>query len=195
MTKHGHGRTGIKRPSIYGCWINMKQRCFNENHPWFKLWGGRGITVCQRWLKFENFLADMGPKPEGLSIERINNDGNYEPGNCRWSTREDQDKNRRDVRLVTRDGLTLSLYQWSKRIFGNTGTLPQRLRSGWPLEQAMTYPPVSGKRFITQERCRRGHMLDGKRSTSGQRYCKTCARQRRHSGPCSIHPDPQKEKK
>ena len=74
----------------------MKQRCQNSNHPQFKNWGGRGIKVYERWQVFANFLADMGERPEGTTLDRINNNGNYEPGNCRWVTRKEQNQNQRD---------------------------------------------------------------------------------------------------
>jgi hypothetical protein len=73
----------------------MLQRCNNQNFHQYKDYGGRGITVCERWRKFENFLADMGEPPEGMSLDRINNDGNYEPGNCRWATKLEQRANAR----------------------------------------------------------------------------------------------------
>lgn len=84
--------------STYKTWLNMVQRCQNESHPRFDCWGGRGIKVCERWHTFPNFLEDMGEKPSpDLSIERIDNDGNYEPGNCKWATMAEQSLNKRNT--------------------------------------------------------------------------------------------------
>jgi hypothetical protein len=79
--------------------MGMLSRCRNQNHPAYKNYGGRGISVCEPWTKFENFLDGMGPRPEGHSIERIDNDGNYEPGNCRWATPKEQSENQRTMTL------------------------------------------------------------------------------------------------
>lgn len=92
--RHGHGRRGRITPE-YHTWKNMLTRCRNPRVSDYKHYGGRGIKVCDRWLDFANFLADMGRRPPGLTLNRINNNGNYEPGNCEWTTRKKQNNNRR----------------------------------------------------------------------------------------------------
>ena len=90
-----HGQSG-KRPSAeYAAWGAMIQRCTNPKHPRWRYYGARGITVCERWRNFLNFLSDLGPRPEGHELDRIDNDGNYEPSNCRWADKTTSRRNRR----------------------------------------------------------------------------------------------------
>ena len=103
---------GMAYSREYRSWASMKQRCENPNHKRFSDWGGRGISVCDRWQRFENFISDMGPRPEGHSIDREDNDGNYEPGNCRWATRSQQQKNRRNF---STENLPRGENHWTKQ--------------------------------------------------------------------------------
>lgn len=97
--KHGHAPDG-KPSREYRSWLSMKQRCLNPNYPQRETYAGRGITICERWMQFENFLADMGPRPPGMTLDRYPDQaGNYEPGNCRWATPKEQAANRRLPRL------------------------------------------------------------------------------------------------
>ncbi len=97
VTKHGLWKRKELRPT-YATWIDMKTRCLNKNANRYEDWGGRGIYICKRWLDFENFFEDMGMRPEGLSIERMDNDGPYAPWNCKWATGSEQQKNKRPTK-------------------------------------------------------------------------------------------------
>lgn len=126
----------------YETWHAMKQRCHNPKHRAFGRYGGRGITVCARWKdSFENFLADMGERPPAKSIDRINNNGNYEPGNCRWKTQGEQRRNASNLAMLTFWGRTQCLCDWADELGINRNTLRNRLfKSKWSVEKALTTP-------------------------------------------------------
>lgn len=122
----------------YGVWAAMKRRCNNPNVKDYPNYGGRGIKVCDRWNDFDAFYADMGSRPEGGMIERINNDGNYEPGNVRWATRADQANNKRNSRLMSCNGKTQTVAQWCHELGLSVGAIHQRLKNGWSEERALS---------------------------------------------------------
>lgn len=129
-TTHGHARRGAKSSS-YTIWTDMIKRCQNKNHKYFHRYGGRGISVCDRWLSFEGFLSDMGERPsKELTLDRIDCNGNYEPSNCRWATWEQQQNNRSSNRLIARLGKTQTISQWAKEAGVNYGTLKTRVNKG-----------------------------------------------------------------
>lgn len=108
----------------------MKSRCLNKNKKSYSDYGGRGIKVCDRWMKFENFLEDMGERPAGMSLDRIDNNGNYCKENCRWATNHQQANNKRSNRLVTFHGVTKSASEWADDLGINRATLYDRLYRG-----------------------------------------------------------------
>lgn len=118
----------------YSSWAGMRSRCRNRNHPRFKDYGGRGIEVCNRWNLFSNFLIDMGQKPKGYSLERIDNSGNYEPNNCRWASLKEQARNRRTSKKVTFNSQTKTIAEWSELTGINQNTILRRIQRGWPLD-------------------------------------------------------------
>ena len=132
----------LSRSLIYNVWQAMIQRCCNANNKRFKDYGGRGISVCQEWIAFPSFCkwAFEGGYKKGLTIDRINNDGNYELSNCKWSTDAEQSRNNRHTKLITFNGITLCKNDWASKIGINSMTLSKRLKR-WPLEKALTEPP------------------------------------------------------
>lgn len=113
----------------------MKNRCFNPKVPYYSNYGGRGITVCERWLKFENFFADMGLRPTGTSIDRIDVNGNYEPSNCKWSTDKEQSRNRRCNVMLTINGETKCVSEWAEIKGVSKERIRMRMIYGWPTEK------------------------------------------------------------
>lgn len=133
VTTHGRSES-----LIYQVWGGMVGRCHNKKDPSYYRYGGRGITVCDRWRdSFENFLEDMGEKPEGMSIDRINNNSCYCPENTRWATPTEQQRNRNCNKMLTFNGKTQTLAGWAEELNIKYPTLASRIRSGWPLEKAL----------------------------------------------------------
>lgn len=129
----GWGNTQRKR--TYQCWSDMKQRCMNEKHKQFKNYGARGIFICQRWLEaFENFVEDMGEKPDGLTLDRIDNNGPYAPENCRWATPAQQRRNQRDCKYVEYNGERLTAEELGIKLGLHPTTIRYRIKNGWKLE-------------------------------------------------------------
>lgn len=138
--RHGHTTHDGESPT-YSAWMAMKGRCLNPANKWYRNYGGRGITVCSRWLEsFENFLSDMGKRPDSMTLERINNDGNYEPSNCRWASRKEQARNMRTNHLIEYRGVTKPLAVWAEELGVNGFALLTRLRRGWTVEDAFSRP-------------------------------------------------------
>lgn len=129
-----HGRTG-KNDRAYKSWAHMKSRCLNENDPKFESYGARGISVCERWLDFVFFLADMGDPPPGCTIDRINNDGNYEPKNCRWATQKEQANNRRSTRWIEAHGKRKTLQEWADLSGMRRASIFWRIKKGMRPEE------------------------------------------------------------
>lgn len=139
--KHGHNRKpGGKRDrsSAYSRWSAMWQRCENPKYKQFADYGGRGITVCERWRDFAAFLEDMGEPPEGMTLDRIDNSRGYEPANCRWVTRSEQQMNKRNNRLLEKDGVSMPVTAWARKLGMKPNTIRSRLRYGWTVDRVLT---------------------------------------------------------
>ncbi len=136
--KHGH-----RKERIYRIWTGIKTRCNNPNDVTYKRYGGRGIKVCDEWLNnFQAFYdwAMANGYSDDLTIDRINTNGNYEPSNCRWSTQKEQQNNKRNNRLITYNGQTKTIMQWSQEIGIKHATLLRRIDKGWSVERALNTP-------------------------------------------------------
>jgi hypothetical protein len=146
----GHGQAPRRnRTPAYTVWANMLQRCRNPRNTAWDDYGGRGIKVCERWLQFDQFYADMGDPPLGKQLDRIDNDGNYEPTNCRWADRSTQTKNQRkrsetprDSRgqMITFNGETHNVHEWARQLGFARNTISERLRRGMSVEEALSTP-------------------------------------------------------
>lgn len=172
----------------------MITRCTDERNSAFKNYGGRGIIVCDRWLNsFDDFAADMGPRPPRMSIERNDTNGNYEPSNCRWATATEQARNKRNSRFVEIQGVRYHVAELAEKHGINMRTIFWRAGQGWPAEQVFSKNPIwnnaeSQKKAIrahaekkkAQTHCKRGHELSGDnlyvspQGNGNRRICKIC---------------------
>ncbi len=138
--KHGH-RKNKKTTATYESWSHVIQRCTNHNNKRYKDYGGRGITICEEWSEFPNFLRDMGERPsKNYSIHRINNDKGYYKENCRWATRKEQARNRRNNHLISCFGKIQCIAAWAEETKLPKYIIAERLKRGWSTERALTTP-------------------------------------------------------
>lgn len=148
-TEHKYGDKSTKRMRIYKIYYAILQRCFNPNSKAYKWYGGRGITICAEWKdSFESFMswALLNGYSDSLTIDRIDHEGNYEPNNCRWITQAEQLNNTRSNIVITCDGKTMDLMQWSRHLGVSYDMLRSRHRLGWDPERVIKEPPKKYKR-------------------------------------------------
>jgi hypothetical protein len=193
-TRHGHSPVGKQTPEYY-TWCAMIRRCENQNVSQYHNYGGRGIRVCNEWrASFEAFLVSVGTRPSSKhSIDRIDVNGHYEPGNVRWADAVEQSWNKRDTRRITANGETLTLLEWSRRIDVSVNTLRQRIYfKKWDPARAVTTPKIEPAERAAMARiaapppkthCPQGHPYEGdnlivRRQKGGgiNRMCRICRR-------------------
>jgi hypothetical protein len=145
---------GMKNTPEFAAWVNMRGRCNNPQHRAYESYGGRGITVCKRWARFENFTADMGLRPTPRhSLDRIDNDKGYAPSNCRWAMPKVQHYNKRNTRRLRAFGEVLTLMDWSARTGIKPNTIRERLRRGWTTEQSLSHSAGTHRHLSTSQGC------------------------------------------
>ena len=173
---------GLAYSREYSTWTSMRERCGNKNCHAYRLYGGRGIKVCERWNKFSNFFADMGPRPEGHSLDRINGNGNYEPSNCRWADDFVQSQNRDLVKKIEYEGKVYTTSDIARMFGVGHSTIRKRLLMGWTIDQIFNRKIDSSK----NSRSTWGTLPKEKtcpecgkifQAPMGQRNKKTCSRE------------------
>ncbi len=165
---HGHA-SDEQQTSEYRAWADMKNRCENPNIKNYTLYAARGITYCEQWKLFTNFLADMGKKPSPKhSLGRIDNNGNYTPENCRWETREQQDNNRRDNIILEYNSERLTLTQWARRLGYSRNTINGRYRRGWNAQQIIEGTAPCGRKLPPKDSKRKMRVQEPPAEKQGQ---------------------------
>lgn len=134
-----------KKNRTYEAWSGMRKRCTNPRSQDFAHYGGRGITICARWSNFAFFREDMGDCPPGMTLERNNVNRGYGPENCRWASRKDQSRNRRDTIMLTKDGQTKCLAEWAELLGLKAATIHMRLHRGWSQERSLSTSTQNGR--------------------------------------------------
>lgn len=189
-------KLGKPRPPLYNTWVDMRYRCRNPNSAMWHRYGGRGISVCDRWNVFANFIEDMGDRPEGHSLDRINNDGNYEPSNCRWATHIEQQMNKSYKVFVEIEGVQHRLADLARDSGLKSDTIADRAKKGMTLDKCLAktrYVFMGGYRKAIEVRvanqlaathCRRGHEWTEENTLpqKGGRLCRECYRMRKKIG-------------
>ena len=165
------GQTGA-----YVSYFAMKQRCQDPRFIGFRNYGGRGIMLCEQWHTFDGFLADMGPRPDGMSLERIDTNGNYEPSNCKWASPSEQARNTRKKRMIEIDGVPRHVAELAEKHGINMRTIAIRHERGCSVEQILSKTLLHGTKNRTKTHCKRGHEFTDENTYvwSGHRECKTC---------------------
>jgi len=145
--KHGHSLDG-KRSLTHSSWHNLRRRTSNPNCPEYPQYGGQGITCCERWNTFKNFLEDMGERPgKEYSIDRIDNTLGYTPENCRWATRTEQNRNRSSCIYIEINGEKKTVKEWALDVGIKRQTIERRLKLGWSDYDAVMQPVITGQKF------------------------------------------------
>lgn len=147
----GHTKHGLRHHPLYSHWVNMKTRCLNKNNVKYKNYGGRGITICEEWFDFKKFYdwAMSNGYKQGLSIERINVNGNYCPENCTWITMIEQASNKTTNTYIEYNGIRDTVSGWTRRMGYGKETIRERLKKGWTVERAINTKP-HGREMISQ---------------------------------------------
>jgi hypothetical protein len=178
-----------KKPPLYSIWAGMRSRCRNPNARSWPDYGGRGITFCSRWDSYDLFVQDMGERPPGATLDRVNNDGPYSPENCRWATRKEQARNQRVTRYVMIEGLKYRAADLAELSGLKTDTIVERAQSGMTYEQVISPDrhvfreglalggKANGLRQQSKTHCPKGHAFDAENtaiSPEGWRRCRRC---------------------
>lgn len=140
-TTHGLSRPKDRTGSTYMIWAQMIQRCTKPTNKRYARYGARGIFVCTEWMdNYENFYRDMGPRPDGTSLDRIDNNGPYSKGNCRWATISEQSNNKSTNAFMELDGVRMTKSQWARKLGAHVGSIQSRLNLGWSVRDTLTKP-------------------------------------------------------